>query len=158
MSGFIIIRAIQRKQERKKKKRSLRVCRKVILSREKAPLYFMHEQALLSECGGESFEKVFRFDVETFDLILSRFKPAYDRIPLVRNVAKSRPGRRLFQATDVLKIILKRFAGNENFDSLAMLSGGCPETVSRTFHHGVHACSIGCFGEVESFTDLFSNC
>jgi hypothetical protein len=137
-SDFIILHAILRKQERKKKKRSLRLCRKAILDKKKSAHNHLHEQARIDSKSAESFEKIFRFDPETFDLILSRFKPVYDKIPLAKNVPKSRPRRRLFQATDVLKLILRGFAGNENFDTLAMLSGGCPETVSRTFHHGMH--------------------
>ena len=47
-------------------------------------------------------------------------------------------GRHLFSAKTVLCIILRHFAANLDFDTLALLTGGAPETVSQCFKHGLH--------------------
>ena len=121
------------KPKKKKKKRNYRV-----VERKVAPLYFVYQQSLHWASTDESFTKLFRFDLETFDLLLHQFGPAYNKIPMSSASLKPRSLRRFFDAGDVLRMILRRLAANVDFDTLALLSGGVPETVGRSVQHGFH--------------------
>jgi len=124
-----------------KVKRRKRVAKKFLLPVGSAPLHLVYQRTMLSGAIDHgTFEKLFRLDVSVFKTLLRRFCPAYERSPMHPSTSKSigRPGRRLFDARNALLLMLRKLASNVGLDNGSLLTGGSPETIARTFDHGLH--------------------
>ena len=143
LSYYLLMKRMRKNNNKKwlsdKKRRVyLQVSKAILVELEQAPFHNALERMLVSHESGESFQKLFRLNWETFNLLLTQFEAAYNRIPLLQQYLKPCVGYRLFSAETVLCIILHHFAANLDFDTLTLLTGGAPETVSWCFKHGLH--------------------
>lgn len=144
---LLLLLLLQKSCEPSKQQKRLRLLRNLIIPKKYSALFHLSRQAegfiSLSNCEG--FERIFRLNISTFQMVLKLFGPLYSRVRLNpqfprrrKEIWKShgRPSNRSLNPDEVLLTILRMLAVGPHLDDVSLLSGTCGSTLSRALTCG----------------------
>jgi hypothetical protein len=131
-------------------KKKNRLLRQHLIPKIQSGLIFLTRQTfkLVHEADNEAFQRIFRFDMNTFLLIEKRFAIPYERARMCPDYhprkfrIHTRPNRRYFSTREALLLLLRFLATKQNFDDITLSSSGLSSCLSHTLRHALHSLLI----------------